>query len=126
RWARPPPPNGCLHDPKCESFSGNLPLSANSNWRAAGGVVFNPLLTCLADQNPYTIQQAEDPRPTSSAFPHRRPTAEAKGGILPDQHGEPSFSRSLAAGEHGFPALETKEISSCRRTKISSASYERA
>src|SRR5437588_897410 len=39
-----------------------------------------------------------DPRPTSSAFPQRKPTAEAKGGILPDQHGEPSLSRGLAAG----------------------------
>src|SRR5712691_7967726 len=50
---------------------------------------------CLRAQNDYTVPQAHDPRPTSSAFPQRRPTAEAKGGILPDQHGEPSFSRGL-------------------------------
>src|SRR6266403_5611528 len=50
---------------------------------------------CLRRQNAYTVPQAVDPRPTSSAFSQRRPTAEAKGGILPDQQGELRFSRGL-------------------------------
>jgi len=54
-----------------------------------GFLYFNS--SCLRQQNDYTVPEADDPRPTSSAFPQRRPTAEAKGGILPDQHGEPSL-----------------------------------
>src|SRR5258708_7429369 len=34
---------------------------------------------CHLEQNHYIVPQAVDPRPTSSAFPQRRPTAEAKG-----------------------------------------------
>ena len=66
------------------------------------GTIYVKFAPCRLGQNAYTVPQAVDPRPTSSAFPQRRPTAEAKGGILPDQHGEPSFSRGLAAGGHGF------------------------
>ncbi len=57
--------------------------------RGNGFLYFNS--PCLRAQNDYTVPQAHDPRPTSSAFPQRRPTAEAKGGILPDPHGEPSL-----------------------------------
>src|SRR5438876_12035782 len=90
------------------------------------GIHLREVAPCRLGQNAYTVPQAVDPRPTSSAFPQRKPTAEAKGGILPDQHGEPSLSRGLGCWGARLLALRTKEISPCRSTKISSASFEDA